>query len=97
MKLYQPDQREKFVFSVVGKNDREGFACKYIASAGGDIESAFSNLERQGWKHAAPHVMGKFDHLGRYETYCPPVEGIRPGKFVLHPLAEQEYKLTRTF
>ena len=97
MKLYQPDECEKFVFAVTGKGDRDGSGCKYISSAGGDIDSALNNLVRQGWKPAAPYVMGKFDHLGRYETYCPPVEGIRPGKFVLHPLAEQEYKAARAY
>ena len=41
--------------------------------------------------------MGRFDHLGRYCTYCPSVEGIMPGRFVLHPAADAEYKASRPY
>lgn len=95
MKLYRPDQADKFVFAVIGKSDREGSPPKFMAGPGGDIESALNDLVKQGWKPAVPHCMGKYDHLGRYETYCPPVDGIRPGRFVLHPMADAEYMSNR--
>ena len=30
--------------------------------------------------------------FGRYCTYCPPIDGVTPGKFVLHPWAEADRK-----
>lgn len=95
MKLFAPEHSEKFVFAVTGKSDREGSASKYIAGLGGDLETALNELVKQGWKPAAPHCIGRYDDFGRYCTYKPPVEGITPGRFVMHPLAHEEYKAAR--
>ena len=97
MKLYYPEAADKFVFAVTGKSDREGSAPKYMAGHGPDIESALNDLVKQGWKPAAPHCMGRYDDFGRYCTYKPPVDGIAPGKFVMHPAAQDEYIASRTY
>jgi hypothetical protein len=41
--------------------------------------------------------MGRYDEFGRYMTYKPPVEGSTPGRFVLHPFAEEERKREEAF
>jgi len=97
MKLYNPSDADKFVFAVIGKNDKEGTPAKYISAPGSGMEDALNLLTKQGWKTAAPQCMGRYDEIGRYMTYQPPVEGIRPGKFIPHPIAQREYKEARAF
>lgn len=97
MKLYRPDKIHQFVFAVIGSKDKEGTPAKYVSVQGSGIDDALDLLTKQGHKEAAPHCMGRYDELGRYMTYQPPVEGIRPGKFILHPLADKEYKESRAY
>ena len=97
MKLYEPEAAERFVFAVVANNAKGASAAEYKAAPGPDIETAFQNNLGARYQSAAPHCVGRYDHLGRFETYCPPVEGIRPGRFVLHPRADEEYKATRAY
>mgnify|MGYP003117535147 CR=1 FL=1 len=97
MKLYQPEAAESFVFAVVPMNAREGTAPEFKAVRAGDVESALNQLDAAKQRNAAPHCMGRYDHLGRYETYCPPVDGVKPGKFLLHPYAQKEYKESRPY
>ena len=97
MNLYSPDAVDFFVFAVVANNAKEGSATEYKAAPGPDMETAFQRNLGMKYKMAAPHCMGRFDHLGRYMTYQPPVEGIRPGKFILHPLADAEYIAQRAY
>ncbi len=97
MKLYAPEHADKFVFAVIGKADREGSNAKFIAGSGGDAETALNDLVKQGWKPAAPHCMGRYDDFGRYCTYKPPVEGIFPGRFVIHPQAQDEFKAANRY
>ena len=96
MKLFEPDAAEHFVFAVVANAAREGTSAEYKAVRAADIESGLNQLDGR-FRPAAPYCMGRYDHLGRYCTYCPPVDGIRPGKFVLHPHADKQYKDSRAF
>lgn len=97
MKLFSPDDRDCFVFAVVPVNAKEGTPPEYKAIQASGVEQAMRVIDDRRCRLAAPHCMGRYDHLGRYMTYQPPVEGVRPGKFILHPLADQEYKASRDF
>ena len=90
MKLYNPDTTDHFVFCVVPAGAKEGTPGEYKAVPGNDFEHAYNTYLGAKWRMAAPYVMGRYDHLGRYCTYCPSIEGVKPGRFVLHPLADQE-------
>lgn len=92
MNLYAPDAINFFVFAVVPSNAKEGTASEYKAAPGPDIETAFQRNLGAKFRMASPHACGRYDDLGRYCVYQPPVEGIRPGKFILHPLAQIEFK-----
>lgn len=97
MKLFSTEDSNCFVFAVVPMNAKEGTPAEYKAIKAPDIESALRNIDDRKHRPAAPHCMGRYDELGRYMTYQPPVEGIRPGKFILHPLADKEYKESRAY
>ena len=92
MKLYNPENKNTFVFAVVGKKDKEGAQPSYQCVAGSDVEACLKTIDQRGSKNAYQHVMGRYDEFGRYCTYCPAIDGVTPGKFVLHPLAETERK-----
>ena len=96
MKLFEPDAAESFVFAVVPMAAKEGVQPDYKCIRAGDMESALNQMDGRV-RPAAPYCMGRFDHLGRYCTYCPPVEGIMPGRFILHPAADGEYKASRPY
>jgi len=96
MKLFEPEAAEHFVFAVVPMNSKDGSLCEYKAVRAGDMESAMNQMDGRV-RLAAPHCTGRYDHLGRFCTYCPPVEGIMPGRFVLHPAADAEYKASRPY
>jgi hypothetical protein len=97
MKLFQNDQYDKLVYAVIGKNDREGTAPRYIAIQSDNQESAEMAIEKMGLKSCYPYPMGRYDQVGRYETYKPAVDGVGPGRYVLHPLAQEEYLRDRPF
>jgi len=97
MKLYSPENKNTFVFAVVGKNAKEGTQPTYQAIAGSDIEACLQIIDKKASKNAYQHPMGRYDEFGRYCTYCPPLEGVRPGKFVLHPMAEADRKREEAF
>ena len=92
MKLFRPDKKNQFVFAVVGKGDRDGAGAKYMSQVAASIDEALDLIIKQGFKPAAPHCMGRYDEFGRYCTYCPPIDGVTPGKFVLHPMADADRK-----
>ena len=97
MKLFEPEAAEHFVFAVVPiskQGGRSGLTTSAIRA--GDMESALNQMDGRV-RPAAPYCMGRFDHLGRYCTYCPSVEGIMPGRFILHPMADAEYKASRPY
>jgi hypothetical protein len=99
MKLYNPEKADTYVFAVVPVGAKEGTDPTYVAVKADGIEEAENSLlaSRPPMKNAYPHAMGRYDEIGRYMTYQPPVEGIRPGKFILHPIAQQEYQEARAF
>ena len=100
MKLYSPEQRNHFVFAVVPLNARDGEKPKYVAIFAGDVDSAEQQLmsdRKAPMRNAYDHVMGRYDEFGRYCTYCPPIEGVKPGRFVLHHMAEDERKKAEAY
>ena len=96
MKLFEPEAAEHFVFSVIPQNAKPGAIVETKCVRAGDVETAINQLDGR-YRLAAPFCMGRYDHIGRYCTYCPPVEGIMPGRFVLHPFADAEYKDSRPY
>ena len=93
MKLYDPQKINHFVFAVVDAKAREGTAVSFMAVVGGDIEGCENIIDRNQKRNAYPHCMGRYDELGRYCVYKPGIEGISPGKFIVHPLAAEEKKV----
>ena len=92
MKLFSAPDANHFVFAVVPKNAKEGTAPTYVAIQGVDLETAEKQIDQRNHRPAYPFVMGRYDEKGRYMTYKPPIEGITPGRFVLHPMADEEFK-----
>ena len=95
MKLFDTQAVNRFVFAVVSKNAKESTPPTYVAIQALDFESALNQIEAKQQRSAYPYPLGKYDELGRYCTYCPPVDSIALGRFVLHPAADTEYKATR--
>jgi hypothetical protein len=95
MKLYDPRLLHQWVFAVVSQNAREGAQPTYVTVTADSTESAEQQLHSQRLKNAYQHPMGKYDDMGRYCIYKPPIEGLLPGKFVVHPSANLEYKQNR--
>ena len=96
MKLFEPEAAEHFVFATIPVSAKPGAVAEYKAIRAGDMESALNQMDGRV-RPAAPYCMGRYDHIGRYCTYCPPVEGIMPGRFLLHPQADAEYKASRPY
>lgn len=95
MKLFNPQSANAFVFAAVAPNAREGTDPTYVAIHAGGIEEAENSMladKKAPLRNAYPYVMGRYDERGCYMTYCPPIEGVKPGRFVLHPLAEDEMR-----
>jgi hypothetical protein len=90
MKLFEPQAVNQFVVACLPLQAREGVAPDYRSIAANDIESALRQLDAARLRPVYPHVLGRYDEKGRYMTYKPPVDGLTPGRFVLHPLAEKE-------
>lgn len=90
MKLFDKEAPNRFVCAVVPKAAREGVAPTYVAIQANDIESALNQIDTKQQRHAYPYVMGRYDDRGCYMVYKPPIDGVTPGRFVLHPLAEAE-------
>lgn len=93
MKLYNPQEANQFVFAVVAKNARDGTPPDYKACGSESIEACERHIDSKAMRNAYPHCMGRYDELGRYCVYKPALEGVAPGKFVLHPLAAEEKKV----
>ena len=89
MKLYSAKAAGDYAFAVVAANAKEGTDPDFITVKAGGIEQALNQIQAKGQRNAGPHVLGRYDEQGYYCTYCPAVEGIKPGRFVRHPLAEQ--------
>jgi len=92
MKLFDPKNANGWVFASVAKNAKEGTAPTYGCIQAGALEDAERQLDAKALRNAYPYVVGRYDADGRYCTYKPPIEGVTPGRFVLHPMAEDERK-----
>ena len=91
MKLFAPKLATQICYAVVGLKDKEGTAPRYISIKAADFEVAEAALFRDGQKSAYPYPLGRYDEQGRYCTYKPPIDGVAPGRYVLHPMAYQEW------
>ena len=90
MKLYEPEAINAFVIACLPNQAREGTAPDYKAFVANDVEGALCQLDAQKLRPVYPYVLGRYDEKGRYMTYKPPIDGVTPGRFVLHPLAQEE-------
>lgn len=97
MKLFNPVHADHFVFAVCKIGYKQGETPNYTPVKAVDVETAERQLFSGKLTNVYNYPVGRYDELGRYMTYQPPVEGIRPGKFILHPLAEKEYKESRAY
>lgn len=95
MKLYAPEAREQWVFAVVSMGAKEGTPPDYKAVSGPDIEACLRSLDSAKLRNAYQYPVGRYDELGRYCTYKPPIDGAGPGKLILHPLADAEHRDNR--
>ena len=89
MDLFNKDKIGKYVFAVVPEGAKEGTPPTYESVGAPGIDQAEQVLSYDKKRNAYKHPLGRYDEEGYYCTYCPSVEGIKPGRFVRHPLAEQ--------
>ena len=95
MKLFSPKTPNAFVIAAVPTNARDGIAPTYVAVTANGIEEAENSLladKKAPMRNAYPHVMGRYDDRGCYMVYKPPIEGVSPGRFVVHPMPEEEMR-----
>jgi hypothetical protein len=92
MKLFEPKAANTFVFATVSATAREGTAPDYKAISATSLEGALNQLDAAKMRNAYPYVMGRYDDRGCYMVYKPPIEGVSPGRFVVHPMAEEEMR-----
>ena len=97
MIMFDKSKANTFVFAVVPKSAKEGTAPTYQAIAGLSVDDCESTIFKHNNRPAYPHCMGRYDEHGRYCIYCPPIDGIAPGKFIVHPLAAEEHKRQRAY
>jgi hypothetical protein len=97
MKLYSPETKSQIVYAVLPKAAKEGTAPAFRTVDALDFEEAERKLDKFQLRNAYPFPLGRFDEFGRYMTYKPGVEGVSPGKFVLHPFSEEERKREEAF
>lgn len=97
MKLFSPDCKNQFVFAVLPKAAKEGTAPAFRTIDAYDFDEASRKLDKFQLRNAYPYPMGRYDEFGRYMTYKPPIDGITPGRFVLHPHAEEERRREEAF
>lgn len=97
MKLYDPSKSGSYVYAIAAKAAKEGTPPTFQAVNGLSFEDCEHSIHQRNSRTVYPYPIGKYDELGRFETYCPPVDGIRLGKFVLHPLAQNEYLSERDY
>jgi len=86
-KLYNPDLEyyPAYVWPMVPKAYKPGQQTTYQLTKDPDPK----NAELQGYVMAGPCQVGMYDEEGFYCTYQPPVEGIRPGKYIRVLYGEQ--------
>lgn len=97
MKLFSPDLKNQFVFAVLPKASKEGTAPAFRPVDALDFDEAERKLDKFQLRNAYPYPMGRYDEFGRYMIYKPPIDGVTPGRFVLHPYADEERKREEAF
>jgi len=97
MKLFSPESRNQFVFAVLPKAAKEGTAPAFRTVDADDFDEAQRKLDKFQLRNAYPYCVGRYDEFGRYMTHKPAIEGVRPGRFVLHPFADEERKREEAF
>jgi hypothetical protein len=97
MKLFSPDCKNQFVFAVLPKAAKEGTAPAFRTIDAYDFDEASRKLDKFQLRNAYPYPMGRYDEFGRYMTYKPPIDGVTPGRFALHPHAEEERRREEAF
>jgi hypothetical protein len=97
MKLFNPESKNHIVYAVLPKAAKEGTAPAFRTVDASDFEEAERKLDKFQLRNAYPYPLGRYDEFGRYMTYKPPVEGGTPGRFVIHPFAEEERKREEAF
>ena len=95
MKMYDRQNAGGFVFACVDNKAREGVAPTYKCVPADSVGSAELYLDSKNQRNAYPHCMGRYDDQGRYCVYKPPIEGVSPGRFVVHPLAEEAFQVEK--
>ncbi len=97
MKLFSPETKNQFVFAVLPKAAKEGTAPAFRTVDAYDFDEAQRKLDKFQLRNAYPYPVGRYDEFGMYMTYKPPVEGVTPGRFVLHPHADEERRREEAF
>lgn len=97
MKLFNPDLKNQFVLAVLPKASKEGTAPAFRPVDALDFDEAERKLDKFQLRNVYPYPMGRYDEFGRYMVYKPPIDGVTPGRFVLHPYADEERKREEAF
>jgi len=84
-KLYDPEKANQYVWPMTPKAFKPGQSTSYQFTKNPDPKE----WEMQGFVMAGPCQIGMYDNEGFYATYVPPVEGIRPGKYIRVLYGEQ--------
>ena len=96
--LFDYANRGRFVHQVFDNKERISPKSVYrIATSAMFGETELGEARFHYSPVASDHAIGMDDKEGYYCTYCPPVEGIMPGRFLLHPQADAEYKASRPY
>ena len=78
MRLYDPNLADSYVWPMTAKNAKPGQPATYQLTK----EPSPKMWEERGYVMAGPCQIGMYDDSGFYATYMPPVEGVRPGKYI---------------
>lgn len=86
MELFEPRLASAYLWSCSEKKDR-AFPPKLVYRP--TRSPAFDQLAVDHHQIGS-YPVGRYDEIGRWCTYCPPIAGIHGGleRYVLHPLAE---------
>ena len=78
-KLYDPSKAGNYVWPMTAKNAKPGQQTTYQLT----LEPSPQMWEERGYVMAGPCQCGMYrKDDGVYMTFCPGVEGIRPGKYI---------------
>ena len=78
MRLYDRNLADSYVWPMTAKNAKPGQPTTYQLTK----EPSPKMWEERGYVMAGPCQIGMYDSEGFYATYMPPVEGVRPGKYI---------------